>query len=307
MHLSIVSTLYYSAPYIKEFFERISRSATEITDDFEVIFVNDGSPDDSLRIVLELYKDSDKIRIIDLSRNFGHHKAIMTGLSQAEGDYVFLIDCDLEEEPELLASFYRELTESKDLDVVYGVQNKREGAWFRRLSGGLFYKIFNLLSDVQIPEDMTISRMMTKRYVENLIMYHERELVFAGISTLVGFEQKGLLIDKKYKGKSDYTLRKKFALLINSVTSFSNKPLIFIFYIGLIISIISSLYILKVLIQKIFFQITISGWTSLIISIWFLSGIIIFSIGLMGLYLSKVFTEIKKRPYTIIKRIYSRH
>lgn len=110
MDLSIVTTMYYSASYLKEFYSRICAAAKEITDNYEIIFVNDGSPDDSLDIAISLYEEDKKVRIVDLSRNFGHHKAIMTGLAYAKGDLVFLIDCDLEEEPELLIKFYKEMT-----------------------------------------------------------------------------------------------------------------------------------------------------------------------------------------------------
>ena len=127
MKLSIVTTLYKSSPYIDEFYVRISKEAQKITNDYEIIFVDDGSPDDSLLKVVALYERDSRVKVVELSRNFGHHKAIMTGLSCAKGDFVFLIDSDLEEAPELLGSFWNELQKEDDLDVVYGVQEKRKG------------------------------------------------------------------------------------------------------------------------------------------------------------------------------------
>ena len=152
MKLSIVTTLYKSSKYVDEFYERISKEAQKITNDYELIFVDDGSPDDSLEKAITLYQKNEKVRIIELSRNFGHHKAIMTGLSHAQGDFVFLIDVDLEERPELLSEFWHELQNDEGLDLVYGVQEKRKGRLFERVSGYFYYKLINHLSDIKFLE-----------------------------------------------------------------------------------------------------------------------------------------------------------
>ncbi|MBI5664356.1 MAG: glycosyltransferase family 2 protein, partial [Nitrospirae bacterium] len=144
MKLSIVTTLYYSEPYIAEFYERISTAAQRITDDYELILVNDGSPDESLSAALALYEKDKRVIVIDFAKNFGHHKAIMTGLSYAQGDYVFLIDSDLEEQPENLDLFWNELHAAPNIDVVYGTQYKRKGGWFEKITGNIFYKLFNI-------------------------------------------------------------------------------------------------------------------------------------------------------------------
>src|SRR5262249_22005503 len=153
------TTLYYSAPYLEEFYARIKTEAERITHDYEIIFVNDGSPDNALNIAIALYENDDQVRIIDLSRNFGHHKAIMTGLAHARGSLVFLIDSDLEEEPELLGKFYNEIHNS-GADVVYGVQRTRKGGFFERISGSIFYRIFNWLSIYPIPQNLITVRLM---------------------------------------------------------------------------------------------------------------------------------------------------
>jgi putative glycosyltransferase len=136
--------MYYSAPYLNEFYTRIRAAAEKITSDYEIIFVNDGSPDDSLKMAVSLYENDPKVRVIDLSRNFGHHKAAMTGLAHAKGDSVFLIDVDLEEEPELLNRFY-DIFKDSDADVVYGVQTKRMGGLWEKATGALYWWMFNLL------------------------------------------------------------------------------------------------------------------------------------------------------------------
>ena len=153
MDLSIVTTMYYSASYLEEFYNRITTTAGKIADDYEIIFVNDGSPDNSLDLAISFYERDDRVRVIDLSRNFGHHKAIMTGLSHAKGEVVFLIDCDLEEDPELLGKFYDEL-KCSDADVIYGVQQARKGGFVEKISGNIFYWMFNLLSSYPVPTNL---------------------------------------------------------------------------------------------------------------------------------------------------------
>ncbi len=303
VELSIVTTMYYSAPYIEEFYTRISKSAKKITDNYEIIFVNDGSPDNSLETSLELQQNDKKVKIIDLSRNFGHHKAVMTGLANAEGGFIFYIDLDLEEYPELLELFWKELKQEKDTDVIFGVQKKRKGGIVEKLSGALFFDLFNFFSYTKIPKNLIMARLMTIRYVKNLIKHKERELVFAGLCAITGFRQKPIVVKKHSKGSTTYGLRKKINLAINFIASFSSKPLVFIFYLGLFITILSFVFVLFLAIKKIFFNVAV-GWTSLIASIWFVGGLTIFSIGIIGIYLSKIFIEVKQRPFTIIKEKY---
>jgi len=167
MELSIVTTMYHSAPYIEEFYERVSKAAKKITGDYEIIFVNDGSPDNALDIAVALHEKDSRVIVVDLSRNFGHHRAMMTGLGYARGEKVFLIDCDLEEEPELLATFHEKFTKD-GCDVVYGVQKTRKGGAFERITGNLFYTVFNRLSGIRMPHNLVTARLMSGRYVKSL-------------------------------------------------------------------------------------------------------------------------------------------
>lgn len=304
MTLSIVTTLYKSSEYVDEFYQRITAAAEKITKEYEIIFVDDGSPDDSLQKAISLHKKDNKVTVVELSRNFGHHKAIMTGLSFAKGDHVFLIDSDLEEEPELLTSFWNELHLNSEIDVVYGIQKSRKGGLFERFSGGLFWTTFNLMSDVKVPENILTARLMKSQYVSELIKYKEKELFLGGLFHITGFRQKPIEVKKLSSSASTYTLRKKLSLLLNAVTSFSSFPLKLIFYLGLLISFFSILYIIWILGKKILFNISLEGWTSLIISVWFLGGLILISIGTIGIYLSKIFSETKSRPYSSIRSIY---
>ena len=305
MELSIVTTLYRSAPYLREFHRRICAEASKITDDYELLFVNDGSPDDSLEVALSLMEKDARVRIIDLSRNFGHHKAMMTGLANAQGHLVFLLDCDLEEDPELLGRFYREMLQT-GADVIYGVQDKRKGAFFERITGAVFYRLINFLSDYPVPANVLVARLMTQRYVASLIEHRDRELFILGLWAITGYTQLPVTVQKHSKGSSAYTFLQKLSILVNAVTSFSNVPLVFIFYLGLTIMALSGSAAIYLLVQRIFFHVYVEGWPSLIVSIWLLGGTTIFCLGILGIYLSKVFIETKQRPYTIVREVYRR-
>jgi putative glycosyltransferase len=305
MELSVVTTLYNSAPYVAEFHARASAAARRQTEDYEIVLVNDGSPDRSLEAALELYRQDPRVKVVDLARNFGHHRAMMTGLGHARGDLVFLIDCDLEEQPELLGPFAEKLRET-GADVVFGVARRRKGGPFERLSGTLFYRLFNTLSNQPIAPNQAVARLMTRRYVASLVAHREREVFIAGLWALTGYLQVPVAIDKRHKGGSAYSLRRKLALMVNSVTSFSSRPLVHIFYLGCLILILSLAMAATLIIRKIFFGTLLAGWPSLMVTVWFLGGLSIFCIGIVGIYLSKIFTEVKDRPYTIVRAVYGR-
>lgn len=306
MKLSIVSTLFKSSPYITEFYQRASAAAKQLVgEDYEIIFVNDGSPDDSLDLAVNLTEVDSHIVVIDLSRNFGHHKAMMTGLAHAKAERVFLIDSDLEEEPECLLAFAEEMV-SHNCDVVYGVQEQRKGGWFERWSGQWFYRIFKFFTGLALPENMVTARIMTRRYVDALLRHREREVFMAGLWHITGFDQRPQFVKKHSSSETSYTFRRKMSLLVNSVTSFSNAPLVGIFYTGISISLVAIFYIGYLLIQWSYLAKSLSGWTSVMASIWLLGGMIISFIGVVGIYLSKIFSETKQRPYTIVRKIYAK-
>lgn len=306
MKLSIVTTLYKSGNYIDEFYRRIIVSAERITlRDFEIIIVDDGSPDDSLSRSLSIAKLDSRVTVVELSRNFGHHKAMMTGLAYALGDYVLVIDSDLEEAPELLEVYWNHMNENIDADVVYGKLLKRKGFFWERTTGALFYRIMNLLSGENMPIDYAFSRLMKRNYVNNLLKFEERELWIGGLWFITGFKQIWIEVEKTCKGKSSYTFNRKMALFVNAITSFSVIPLQIIFYVGLLITLFSLAMIVLLSIRKVFYNDTLSGWTSIMVFVSFVSGIIMLSLGVVSIYLSKVYIEVKKRPYTIVKSVSS--
>lgn len=305
MYLSIVTTLYRSAPYLEEFYTRVSNVARNITDDYEIIFVNDGSDDNSLEVAVEIHQHDSKVKVVDLSRNFGHHKAIMAGLGHANGEYVFLIDCDLEEDPELLEKMYHNITKIEDLDVVYGVQSTRKGGLVEKKGGEYFYRLFNRLSGLSLVQNPLTIRIMSKRYVKALLLHTEEELFLAGVFEITGFNQQPMQVIKKNRSGSTYGFINRLRLFTRGITSFSSFPLLLSFYTGAAISLISFLFMIYMLLVRIIYnEGVIAGWTSLMISIWFLGGVILLSCGMMGIYLSRIYYEVKRRPNHIVRKVY---
>lgn len=302
--ISVVTTLYYSAPYLREYRRRIAAALETVTDDYEIVLVNDGSPDDSLELAVQLHESDSRVTVIDLSRNFGHHRAMMIGLTHARGDHVFLVDADLEEEPELFLDYWKAMQQNPEYDVVYGSLEQRKGGAFERVSGWAFYLILNYLSGERMPRNYSLSRLMTKRYVKSLVEFQERELFIGGLWHIAGYGQMSVPVKKHSKGTSTYTFAKKLALFTNAIVSFSSKPLVSIFYTGLFIFSIASLASLYLIFQKVFLGRLLGGWTSIMVSLWLLGGLIILFLGIIGIYLAKVFTETKNRPYAIVRRKY---
>ena len=304
--ISVVTTLYQSSTFIGDFYERMVKSLTSIgVNSYEIIFVDDGSDDDSLDIALKISNDDKSVKVIQLSRNFGHHKAILTGLSYAKGEYVFLIDVDLEEKPELLIKFWEKMhlnnAKGLEIDVVYGVQKQRQGALFEKITSKFFYKIFNSLSHVSIPHNSIIARLMTAQYAIALTRHRDRSVFLGGLAAITGFNQIELVCEKSYKGSTTYNFSRKLSQTLNSLLSFSTRPLELILLMGIMVSIISFFFGFFIFVQALFFSKAVQGWASLIVILSFLSGLTIFSIGAVGMYVAKIFDEVKDRPYTIIK------
>jgi len=298
-----VTTLYNSAPSLAEFYRRAVAAAESICDDFEIVMVDDGSPDDSLALACRIAAQDDRVRVVELSRNFGHHKAMMTGLDQARGDLCFLIDSDLEEDPALLGRFLQEL-ESGDLDVVYGYQNTRKGGLVERTTGSIAYWLFKTLLSHEIPQNHITVRLMRREYVDALLLHREQQTVIGGLWVITGFRQVGIPVNKISRGDTSYSIRRRWLLLIDSISSFSETPLVAIFYLGLAISALSGLVGVGLIVHKIVYRGLIEGWVSVMLSVWFLGGLLIFCVGIIGIYISKIFIETKNRPYTIVRRIH---
>lgn len=307
MKLSVVTTLYRSKGFLEVFLKEIIHAIEAIEiEDFELVFVNDGSPDDSVSYLLERRKDINQIKIIDLSRNFGHHYAIQAGLNYASGDYIFLIDNDLESPPSVLVDFFNEIKKDITLDVVYGFQETRKGNFIEKKAGSIFWVLINKLSDTKIPHNILTERLMTKQYVNELLRLQDVNLFLGGMMHWVGFNQKGVVIKKGLReGASTYSVKKRAELMLQAITSFSAKPLEWLFYTGLFISFFSIIFICFLIVKKIIYQNNVEiGWTSIIAINVLILGIISTFLGIIGIYISKIFKQVQGRPNAIIKKIY---
>lgn len=305
-HISVLTSLYCMEAHIQEFYDRSLKAIQAITDDYEFVFVDDGSPDDSKAIVLSIIKKDNRVRLIELSRNYGQHKAIMASLPHLRGDYVFLLDTDLEEKPELLGPFYERMQENPgEIDVVYGYTEKRKGGPFEKFSGAVFYRLFNALSDVKIQPNLIAARLMTRDYVQHLAQFDEAHIFLSGLMELTGFKQVGLPVTKSSRGVTTYTLRRKVTLATDAILSFTNRPLAFVALLGAALTTASVLAALCLIARQWTTGTPAEGWTIVLVTLWILGGLTISSIGLVGVYIGRVFIQVKRRPNAIIKKIHN--
>ena len=302
--LSVVTTLYRSETFVDTFWSRMVAAASAITPSFEIIFVDDGSPDDSAAAVRKIIERDPRAVLVELSRNFGHHKAIVAGLTQSRGEFVFLIDSDLEEQPEWLLPFHAELQASV-ADVVYGIQTVQTRGFLRSLAGATYYKLFNSLSSTRVTKRACTVRLMRRPYVDALLSVGDQSLWLGAAFAWVGFRQVARPVERgMLRSESTYNFRRSLHIFADAVAWMSRMPLVIVFFSGAFISGVSFLVGLYYLLRKLLSSEPIlAGFASLIISIWFLCGLIILFLGVIGIYLSSVFAEIKRRPLYIVNAV----
>ena len=288
MTLSVVTTLYKSRRFLETFLFEILKSIEKLNiSDFELIFVNDGSPDDSLEYLLKRKEEIPQITVIDLSRNFGHHYAMQAGLEHAKGNYVFVIDNDLEVSPNFIITCFDTLKNNKEVDVVYGYQEIRKGKIIENLGGKIFWWAINKFSEVKIPKNIVSERLMKRRYVNSLLQLGDANLFFGGMMYWTGYKQIGIPVKKGIReGESTYNTRKRIELMIQAITSFSGKPLEYLFYSGIFITLASLIFVLCLVGMKLFLGDSIQlGWTSLVALNVLILGIVSTFLGMIGIYL----------------------
>lgn len=270
----------------------------------ELVLVDDGSPDESLALAREHAARDTRIVVVELARNFGHHHAILAGLSQALGDRVFFVDSDLEEAPELLVDF-ASIMEAGGVDVVFGIHNHSQGSLLRRTTSRAFWFVFNWASDAKTPLNICNVRLMKRRYVDALLSLQEANVFLGGMFHWVGFKQLAVPIERNLRrAQSTYSITGRVRLAVRSIAAFSTAPLKGMFLLGTIMSTLAFLLALYFVALKVLDPKIQLGFTSLIISIWFLSGIIIACLGVLGIYLAYVYTETKRRPRVIVRDVF---
>lgn len=289
---------------IQELVSQLNEVSQKICNDYEIILVEDGSPDNSWRVIEEVCKNNSKVKGIKLSRNFGQHYAITCGLEAANGDWIVVMDCDLQDQPEEIPNLFNKAMEG--YDIVVAQRENRQDSFFKKISSKLFYKLFSYLTNTE--QDTTIANfgIYNRKVIQSILSMNDYIRYFPTMVQWVGFNSVKLKVkhSSRFEGKSSYTFSNLLKLAFNNILSFSDKPLKIFMKLGLYISTISFLIGIIYLLQYFSGHIVVLGFTSIIITITFLSGIIILTLGLVGIYVGKTFEQSKQRPtYIIHKKI----
>jgi len=302
--LSVIVPCYNEEEALQYFYKEIDIVAKKMKElNFEFIFVNDGSKDRTLEEIKKLAKEDKRVRYISFSRNFGKEAAMLAGLEYSKGDYVTIMDADLQDPPSLLEEMYRLITE-EGYDCVGTRRVTRKGEPpIRSFFARMFYKIINGMSDIEMVDGARDYRLMTRQVVDAIISMKEYNRYSKGIFSFVGFNTKWLEYEniERVAGETKWSFWKLFIYALEGITAFSTTPLILSAIAGFIFCIVSFVMILIIVLKTLLFGDPVSGWPSLVCIIFLLSGIQLFSIGVIGQYLSKAYLETKKRPVYIVK------
>ena len=301
--ISIVSPVYKAEKIIDELVKRIVDSVSKITGEFEIILVEDGSPDSSWSVIERNCKRDNRIKGIKLSRNFGQHHATTAGLDCSSGSWVVILDCDLQDLPEEIPKLYIKAQEG--YDVVLARRVERKHGWIKQLTSQVFYKVFNFLTDMNYDGQVGGFKIFSRKVVDNLKLMREQHRFVNGLVEWMGLSTASVDVKhgERYEGKSTFTYKKLFGLAVDIITSYSDKPLRIATGFGLTLSFISFLYGAYILVRGVLVGSPVQGWISLMVSLYFLSGIIITILGIVGIYIGKTFSEVKRRPLYVVSEV----
>ncbi|MDB9312954.1 glycosyltransferase family 2 protein [Spirulina sp. CS-785/01] len=300
-HISVVIPVYKAENCLQVLCKRLESSLELISQDFEIILVEDCSGDRSWDIIVKLAKADPRVKGIQFSRNFGQHYGITAGLDHCDGDWVVVMDCDLQDSPEEIPQLYAKAQEG--YDIVLARRGKRKDTLRKRLTSWLFYKIFNYLAGLQYDAQVGNFRIMSRAVVENFCLMREQLRFFGGLVDWMGFPTASIDVGhaKRFEGKSAYTFTKLWKLATDTIIAYSDKPLRLSIKLGFLISTFSFIYGVYIAVRALLYGSSVTGWSSLIISLYFLGGIIIFILGIIGVYLGRLFDETKKRPLYLVR------
>lgn len=304
IEISVVIPLYKCSQSINELYERIVRTLDPLIDGcFEIIFVNDGSPENDWEIVSLYAAKDERVKGINLSRNFGQHYAITAGLDLASGNWIVIMDGDLQDQPEEIIKLYNKALSG--FDIVFGKRVNRQDSFLKKITSKLFIIIFNYLTDENFDSRVANFGIYSRQVIESTKKYQEKDRAIGWLISIVGFKRAEIDIDHSIRqyGKSTYSFSKRLNMAVAHMLSHSNKPLLLTVKGGMIISFAATAYAAWLMIRFFFWGNIVNGWTSLIVSLFFLSGIIILVIGMVGLYVGKIYDEVKKRPLFIVKEV----
>lgn len=300
--ISLIIPVYNSSQFLHKTVKAVDDQKKESNWDLELILIEDGSPDNSFEVIEKLAEEYHYIKGIKLSRNFGHQIAVRTGLSYATGDYIAIIDDDLQDPPSLLPRFFEELDQG--YEVAYGIRKKRKEDRLKKIAYVSFYRFLNMISDTKIPLDSGDFCVMTKNVKDKMLTLHEQNPYLRGIRAWVGFKQIGLEYERsgRIEGESGYSLKKLIKIAKDGIFSFSSLPLQIISLLGNTGLLISILFTLFTIFRYFNNEIEVAGYTTIIILMMFFSSVLLISLGIIGEYIYRIYNEVRNRPHTIIEK-----
>jgi glycosyltransferase involved in cell wall biosynthesis len=299
--ISVVIPLYNELEVLPVLYLRLTKVMEGLGEPYEIIFVNDGSDDGSLAQLRELQAADKRLKLLSLSRNFGHQIAITAGLDHSCGQAVIVMDADLQDPPEIIPQLVEQWR--KGYDIVFAVREKRRGeGLFKRATAALFYRLLRRLTSTDIPVDAGDFRLMSRKAVDALKNIRERSRFIRGLAGWIGFQQTSVpyIRDVRYAGTTKYPLKKMVRFAFNGLISFSSVPLQLASYLGFIVSSVSFIYIVYAVWLKLFTDRTILGWTSVMVAVLFLGGVQLLCLGIVGEYIGRIYEEVKQRPLYIV-------
>lgn len=301
--VSVVVPVFNEQENLDELYRRLCTELGRAAPNFEIVFIDDGSRDRSLQILTRLANTDPRVSVISLARNFGHQPAISAGLDQARGDAVIVMDADLQDPPEVLGQFIAKWREGHD--VVYAIRAHRMETWSKRVCYATFYRLLQRVANINIPLDAGDFCIMDRRVVDLLVSMPERNRFVRGIRSWIGLDQVGLAYDRhsRFAGETKYSYGRLITLALDGLVSFSYVPLRVISMAGILVSILSILLAIIYTIQKVFWGLSPPGFPTTIVAIFFLAGIQLITIGVIGEYVGRIFEEVKRRPMYVVRGI----
>lgn len=302
-HLSVVIPVYKAEGCLNELYDRLKKSLETITIDFEIILVEDCGGDNSWKIITEIATKDSRVKGIQFSRNFGQHYGITAGIDYCDGDWIIVMDCDLQDRPEEIPRLYAKAQDG--YEIVVARRGRRNDPFLKRFTSWLFYRIFSYLADLNYDGEVGNFRILSRKVIDNLRQMREQLRFFGGLVQWVGFPTGSIDVqhDERFEGKSSYTVAKLLKLAGETILAYSDKPLRLVVRFGFAVSALAFLYGAFIIYHGIVHELPIAGWGSLIVSLYFIGGVIISTLGIVGIYLGKTFDETKRRPLYIVNHV----
>lgn len=301
-HISVVIPVYKAEDCLEELYRRLKGALEIITADFEIILVEDCGGDRSWEIIEKLSEKDARVSGIQFSRNFGQHYGITAGIDHCTGDWLVVMDCDLQDAPEEIPRLYQKAGEG--YDIVVAMRANRHHPFFKKLSSKLFYKAFNYFSGMQHDDQVANFCIVSKKVVESFRMFREQLRFYPALLSWMGFPRASIYVQhaERHGGKSTYTFRKLWNLATATIVAYSDKPLRLAIKLGFSMSLFSFIFGCYILLRSLLYGSAVMGWSSLMVSLYFVGGIIIGILGIVGIYLGKAYDETKRRPLYIVRR-----